>query len=376
MKKLSTQNSTTFRLRELDFLRGVAIILVLMRHIKLSTFTEKIGWVGVDLFFVLSGFLVSGLLFKEYIKFGNIKPKLFLIRRGFKIYPIYFIFYILYLIPIYFKHDLNIIGVLSDITFTQNYYNGWGYACGATWSLAVEEHFYFGLTFLLWLGLKTNINFLDSKSTKSPKVKFVTIILALMTLVFLFRFFSNIINPQNVVRHFTMTHLRIDSLLAGVLIAYFFYFKRNVLDLFFDKTSTYLFIFCLAGLSWIPFFDPLPSFFVKTFGFTILYISFAIILITFLLKRDINDILNKCLTAPVVNLISKVGYCSYSIYIIHIFCKWFYEKSISHFLKIETNIYLDFIIISMFSIITGMIMTFKIEKYFLDIRDKYYPSRV
>ena len=59
------------RLRELDFLRGIAIILVLLRHQHLFEFTTKMGWIGVDLFFVLSGFLVSGLLFKEYIKYGE-----------------------------------------------------------------------------------------------------------------------------------------------------------------------------------------------------------------------------------------------------------------------------------------------------------------
>jgi peptidoglycan/LPS O-acetylase OafA/YrhL len=84
-------------LREIDFLRGIAILLVLLRHQYLFTFTSRMGWIGVDLFFVLSGFLVSGLLFKEYVKFGDIKPKLFLIRRGFKIYPIYFLFYLSFL---------------------------------------------------------------------------------------------------------------------------------------------------------------------------------------------------------------------------------------------------------------------------------------
>ena len=87
------------RLRELDFLRGIAILLVLLRHNYLFDFTFKIGWIGVDLFFVLSGFLVSGLLFKEYLKFGNINPSLFLIRRGFKIYPIFYLTALLYAIP-------------------------------------------------------------------------------------------------------------------------------------------------------------------------------------------------------------------------------------------------------------------------------------
>ena len=50
------------------------------------------GWVGVDLFFVLSGFLVSGLLFQEYQRHGKIRVGRFLIRRGFKIYPSFYVF--------------------------------------------------------------------------------------------------------------------------------------------------------------------------------------------------------------------------------------------------------------------------------------------
>ncbi|MBK8952142.1 MAG: acyltransferase [Chitinophagaceae bacterium] len=56
------------RLKVLDFLRGIAILLVMFRHAKVSTITTRMGWIGVDLFFVLSGFLVSGLLFSEYKK--------------------------------------------------------------------------------------------------------------------------------------------------------------------------------------------------------------------------------------------------------------------------------------------------------------------
>ena len=146
-----------YRLRELDFLRGIAIILVLFRHQYLFDFTQKMGWIGVDLFFVLSGFLVSGLLFKEYIKFGSIKPGLFLIRRGFKIYPVYYLFYLLYLTPILIKGNLNLTGFFSDMFFLQNYIWGWGYAYAPSWSLAVEEHFYFGFAMLMLFGIKKNI---------------------------------------------------------------------------------------------------------------------------------------------------------------------------------------------------------------------------
>ncbi|MEK6578407.1 MAG: acyltransferase family protein, partial [Bdellovibrionota bacterium] len=87
------------RLIELDVLRTAAVLLVLIRHIQilypgdhtlvgriLEAF-QRAGWIGVDLFFVLSGFLVSGLLFKEFQRFGEIKIISFLIRRALKIYP-------------------------------------------------------------------------------------------------------------------------------------------------------------------------------------------------------------------------------------------------------------------------------------------------
>lgn len=365
------------RLRELDFLRGIAILLVLLRHVSLFSFTTTMGWIGVDLFFVLSGFLVSGLLFKEFIKFGNIQPKLFLIRRGFKIYPIYFLFYGLYLIPIIKEDRLNILGLLADVTFTQNYLMGWGYACGATWSLAVEEHFYFGLVFFLWIGLKFNKNILQTGLRyKTKKNKFEVVLLSILGLVLVLRFISNAAFPQSEIRNFTMTHLRIDSLLFGVLISYFYFFKKSYLEKRFEKYKHFLYLICFCGLLWTPFIEPLPSFFVKTIGFTFLYISFGILLTIFLLKKDINQILNKIFTAKLVTFVSKIGYCSYSIYIIHSFCIDFVSNNLFEFFNLSYNKYLEFFVATVVSVVLGMIMTFKIEKYFLNIRDKYYPSRV
>src|ERR1700722_15607545 len=88
---------------QLDLLRALAIVLVLGHHMpevpQLSgmpqTFLNawrQIGWIGVDLFFVLSGFLVSGLLYKEYAKTGGFHLGRFLFRRGLKIYPSYYAF--------------------------------------------------------------------------------------------------------------------------------------------------------------------------------------------------------------------------------------------------------------------------------------------
>jgi peptidoglycan/LPS O-acetylase OafA/YrhL len=364
------------RLRELDFLRGIAIILVLLRHIFLFTYTQRMGWIGVDLFFVLSGFLVSGLLFKEYIKFGNIQPKLFLIRRGYKIYPIYFIFLPLYLITIYFENrDFVLFRFLVDMTFTQNYINGWGFGFGGSWSLAVEEHFYFGFAFFLWLGLKYNKIILNKEVKVQPLEKRFDILVVTLLLVVLFlRLLSNAIFPQQFTRNFTMTHLRIDSLLFGVLISYYYHFRYDFLKNLFETNQYLLFIISILGLIWTPFIEPFTPFSL-TIGFSLIYISFGILLIFFLFKSDMNKTLDNIFSPIVVNLISKIGFCSYSIYVIHSFVISCCTLVLKHY-NVNYNNYQFFIITSTLSVAIGMIMTYKIEKYFLKIREKYYPNRV
>lgn len=364
------------RLRELDFLRGIAIILVLMRHQLLFQFTKTMGWIGVDLFFVLSGFLVSGLLFKEYLKFGTIKPKLFLIRRGFKIYPLYFLTYLLYLIPILIKNKLELKGFLSDLFFIQNYVNGWGYAYSASWSLAVEEHFYFTFALLLWFGIKYKIfNFKILLNSKNIS-KFEIFILIMFLLCLFFRIRNSVYFPELISKNITMTHLRIDSLLAGVFVSYWYYFKNELLNKFFIKYKLVLIITSIVLLSFTPFKDQLDSTFVTTIGFTMLYISFSIILIYFLLQNNINQQLNKIFTLKIVNFVSKIGFSSYSIYIIHTFVNYIFNLLNSIVFNSTLNNFILFFTTSIISIFTGIYMTLNIEKYFLKIRDKKYPSRI
>jgi len=361
------------RLRELDFLRGIAIILVFFRHQYLFEFTHNMGWIGVDLFFVLSGFLVSGLLFKEYLKFGNIEPKRFLIRRGFKIYPIYYLTYPIYFGAMLYKDDFSIVGLLSDLTFTQNYFWGYGYAYSASWSLAVEEHFYFGFSIILWLGLRFNkikLRLDDSNGLKRIEIYLIIV----MAFCLILRLINNYYFPISA-EQFTLTHFRIDSLLMGVLISYLFYFRKKYLQKIFQSNKKVLIAIAFLGIIWTPFIEPIPSFFAKTYGFSLLYVSFGILLLSFLFTENINLKLNIVFSSFVVNLISKIGYCSYSIYIIHLFVNGT-TKHISLYFNLSFSHYFNFIFTSAISILVGMIMTYKIEKYFLTIRDKFYPGRV
>ncbi|MDO7135401.1 acyltransferase family protein [Algibacter lectus] len=355
------------RLQSLDFLRAIAIVLVLFRHKYLFDFTIKLGWIGVDLFFVLSGFLVSGLLFREYNKQGDFNVKLFLIRRGFKIYPIYYLSFLLYIPYIYANGKFDFTAILRDLFFVQNYTNNWGYVYAASWSLAVEEHFYFGLCFLfvtivkffpyILLPIKNKLNVFEKG------------ILSILLLCFILRVCFNYFYPEFFVKGFTMSHLRMDTLFFGVLISYWYYYKRDLLRSWFFNYKKILAFIAFGLLAFTPFIEPTTSVFVKTIGFTLLYISFGIILLFALLDVSLFEKIAKFIGVPLMNFICKVGFSSYSIYVIHTLIIFFVEK------MMIDNKYIGFTLVLIFSILAGLVLTKTVERYFLKLRDKLYKSR-
>ena len=124
--------SVNTRSKALDVLRAVAIVLVLGSHLHvtsghstclgiIASLWRRGGWVGVDLFFVLSGFLISGLLFSEHKAMGGISFKHFLIRRGFKIYPSFYIMMIVTFLFISRKQIIPTSSLIPWFSFIQNY---------------------------------------------------------------------------------------------------------------------------------------------------------------------------------------------------------------------------------------------------------------
>ncbi len=137
---------TTGNIPALDVLRSVAVLLVFTMHFahwnsasaRVTNFPFiSLGWTGVDLFFVLSGLLIGRQLWKELKQTGGIKIGRFLVRRGLRIWPLYFTFAALVTIEeIVLHHPIR---TYIDVVFLSNYFNG---GVGGGWSLATEEQFY------------------------------------------------------------------------------------------------------------------------------------------------------------------------------------------------------------------------------------------
>jgi len=131
----------------LDVYRGIAIFTVVLFHFNL---TFPYGYLGVDLFFVISGILVGGLLTRKYLNNENIHFFRFILQRGFKIWPSYFFFLLIGSIVarlLYAQTAPDQIIPLNDIWryvfFYQNFTGEpFHWSFDHVWSLCVEEHFY------------------------------------------------------------------------------------------------------------------------------------------------------------------------------------------------------------------------------------------
>ena len=351
------------RLSQIDFLRGMAVILVLFRHFKIVPVLYSIGWMGVDLFFVLSGYLVSGLLFKEYQKFGSIKPGLFLIRRGFKIYPLFYLAIGMTVVINYlFKGSINWSQVVPELIFVQNYFKGlWNH----TWSLGVEEHFYFLLTFIFFI-----------LSVRKKLLHFNTV-LGLVALTILtclsFRIYNNYSAPFNYYTHLFNSHIRIDGLMFGVFISFLHNTQKETFNRIVEGRRTIL--YCISALLISPvFFFPVSNTYMNTIGLSSLYFGFGILIAAFVSDEKINEKMARILSRPGYMAISKIGFYSYSIYLFHMFI----ERYLLTFMEkagFDFGLVINFTIYFVMSIVTGIVLSTVVEIPFLNMRDKYFPKR-
>jgi peptidoglycan/LPS O-acetylase OafA/YrhL len=341
-------NASPQRNESLDVLRCIAVLLVVGFHLPYYGVWGRLGWIGVDLFFVLSGFLISGLLFQEYKNTGSIKFKRFLLRRGLKIYPSFYLLIAMTLVLSFIDHSrsLRYQSFLSSV-FALGYYLGKPHAVVAhTWSIAVEEHFYLLLPLLLLL--------LITRGPKRDPFRAIPVLFGVLVAVcFAFRWYTL---PSSVDAR--MTHMRLDSLFAGVTLGYLYHFRRS----FFDRLTRH-YALGIAVLACIPAaLLPQRNHTMQTFGLTSLMLGFSF-LVAWAVIRTPKSTVARALAKPA----AKIGFYSYSIYLWHTALLYLFIDHPDHPLLI----FWAYVAIC---IAVGVAMSHLVEVPYLALRDRLLPA--
>lgn len=311
---MELKQSNYGRIMELDGLRGIAILLVISFHYinnqlvnslspigKLLAKATSFGWVGVDLFFVLSGFLIGSVLMRT--KESNNFFSTFYLRRFLRIIPNYYLLLVLFIIvqllP-YFSSNYMITGnqaipLSSYFIMIHNFYiayeNNMGVgALSILWSIGIEEQFYLIFPFI--------VQYLKEKPLLFALVVFI------IGASFVRLYYNNWI-PR-----YVLLPARMDSISLGVLVAYF----HRYLDFesFIKKNISYLILFlifdvviCAGGYALYGDLGVIKH--------TLFAIAFTIALILALVKVPFYAAMlrNK--------LLCWIGTISYSLYLFHYF---------------------------------------------------------
>lgn len=291
----------------LDGFRGLAIMLVIAMHY--TNFTA--GWIGVDLFFVLSGFLITWKLVQNIDKPSYYRN--FYWRRILRICPLYVatLIFVFYLFPL-LKPSL-VTSSYRDLqglqvwywTFSQNFYNashGWpdNISIVHFWSLATEMQFY-----LIWP--------LVIKLFNKKVLRIMGILLLLVCIAVLFRWVTISFTTIVPLYRYVLLPSRIDAFALGSLL--FFYLQRDV-----DRARQFLLYIGLAGvivnvILYTCFFSVhYSAWFTSHFGYTLFDITWAGIIGYGLLAPE-HSVIKRIFTNK---FIQATGKYSYAMYIFHL----------------------------------------------------------
>ncbi len=345
----------------LDLLRALAVLLVIGRHLPPAEDDMPLlelwrcgGWVGVDLFFVLSGFLVAGLLFREHQRHGTLALGPFYLRRGLKIYPAFY-FFLAVTLPLAsllrLPPAVTPRAIVAEGCFLQSYLRG---AWNHTWSLAVEEHFYL----LLPLGLLLLL--------RRPR-PIGKLILGLAALLLAVRVATAWGRPFAAPRNLFPTHLRLDALGLGVAIAYYYHYHGAA---FWHVLGPQRRRLLAAGVILLlpAFLCPLErSPWLYTVGLTLFALASAALVCGALLTRPGEG--------PLTRGLALVGAHSYSIYLWHMPVILWGPALLERWTGVRLGSAGQCAWALGGSVVVGVLMARLVELPVLHWRDRCFPSR-
>lgn len=371
---------------QLDLLRAAAILLVIGQHILVPAppgafgYVARLwntnGWLGVELFFVLSGFLIGGLLLSEHSKRGRVDVGRFLVRRSLKIYPPYFVFlgYII-MMPVT-KAFLGHKDYLA--TFTKGMADLWpnflflhtyigGCPIGHTWSLANEEHFY--------LLLPAIVFFL----ARAGKMRAITTLCIVSIPLFILIRWAAIRLGDPYVKDMVASHLRLDALFAGVGL-------RGIAEyhpqLFAALRRYRLLLFITGILLWArAIFRIGMGDFQNTFGYSLTIAGSCAVLVSVYHTHASDFAAWRRPIEWIAAVLAAVGTYSYSIYLWHVTTIRISEREIIARLFGWAAPYsawtwlLAVAMLCVVAIVSGVLISKVVEWPVLRLRDRFFPSR-
>ncbi|MBI4931345.1 MAG: acyltransferase [Bacteroidetes bacterium] len=349
-----------YYIRGFDGLRCISILFVLNEHLKGGNFLKTLfgndfggrlfsitsGGMGVGIFFVLSGYLITTLLLKEKIEFGKINYKKFIIRRFFRLFPA-FSFYMLITFVVFIiegrisKHFIT--GWLIAFFYLYNFvpYGKLRFVeIGHTWSLAVEEQYYLVWPLLMHFFKKNWI-----------------FILILFSIVFtqIFKWWYDTLPISTIYQSYRLTIPGIYPILIGCLVA--------VMSLFSKIYKSNILLPVSVAMYFSPLFPLYQYFhFIPYFSYVIYYLPMmGVGIFIYWLVNNNSHVLINIFEFSILKFIGKL---SYSIYLWQeIFLMGAVHGKESWMQKFPQNILCTFIMAS-FSY-------FVIEKRFLKMKNKY-----
>ena len=215
------------RLPGLDTLRAVAIAVVMVFHLQgllpdLFDPIGRFGWMGVDLFFVLSGYLIGSQLLKPVRDGRGVFLLEFYRNRAYRILPVYLVVLALYVFWPLWREAPGMSPLWQFLTFTENFFIDYSvnHAFSHAWSLCVEEHFYLLLPVIVLV---------MSRRAKAWKtIALLAFLVALGIAIRSYVYFHVLLplgpdrdafSPRYIERIYYPTYTRLDGLLAGVALA-------------------------------------------------------------------------------------------------------------------------------------------------------------
>jgi len=358
----------------LDYLRAFAILFVMIFHYEVyygvPEWLEPIarfGWTGVDLFFVLSGYLISRMLLMEYQSSKSINFLKFYTNRSLRILPVF-----VFVVGLYFLFPALIEGrglqpLWRFLTFTQNLpidlrTNSFSHA----WSLCVEEHFYvlFPMILLFVCSLKP-----------SSRIAWLFIGVLLAGVAVRYISWAEFVEPAfgrqkigaGLKWIYYPSYNRLDGLLFGVITAVITLY-RPAFSQVVSRNKTLLTAtgFALLGVGWgivdgkiltPAFFDWAPTLFV----FPLVSLGYACLVLV-----AVNSKMSS--TTLMARLAFHVATWSYSTYLIHKIVNKMVNTHLTEIVELGPDV--RFVLSLVLAVFAGAILFYAVEKPFLAIRSK------